>query len=243
MGGNLVNTEGADRKFNTRLVLLLVVVCLGLTVLGLRWWAGYRESITDRSLFTGLPCAPPCWQGIVPGETTAEEAMQILRASPYVKQDNIEKTGTYALGALRAYWKASPGGVVVSLRDNQVRRVTFNTPYRLTLGEVVEELGPPEALTAGIAGVPEHPWWGISIYYPSIGTLLGVEGEDVNDPYLEPSMRIKAITFVASHSSLKGLLTELFETDGNEYLEHSRPWKGFGRLFEIYYDSPQDAMW
>jgi hypothetical protein len=110
MGGNLVNTEGADRKFNTRLVLLLVVVCLGLTILGLRWWAGYRESVTDRSLFTGLPCAPPCWQGIVPGETTAEEAMQILRASPYVKQDNIEKTGTYALGALRAYWKASPGG-------------------------------------------------------------------------------------------------------------------------------------
>jgi hypothetical protein len=38
-------------------------------------------------------------------------------------------------------------------------------------------------------------------------------------------------------------LYDSYETRKDDYLEHSRPWKGYGRLFETYYDSPEDAIW
>jgi hypothetical protein len=249
MGRNLVNTDRVDKKLNIRLVIpavLLLAVVFGLAISGLYWWIGYRESITDRSLFTGLPCAPPCWQGIVPGETTAQEAMQILQSSPYVKKESIGKTGSYTLGAIEAYWEVAPGGVVIGLQDGLVRDITFNTPYRLTLGQVMEEFGPPESLMVYTTGVPESLRWGIAIHYPSSGMEFSMGGGHFENPSLEPSTQIGAVRFVTPQSSLEGLLGELYdtyETRKEGYLSHSRPWKGYGRLFEVYYDSPQDAMW
>lgn len=240
-----MNTNGGGNELNTRAVLrtlLLVAVCLGLAILGVYWWAGYRESVTDKSLFTGSPCAPPCWQGIIPGETTAEEAMRILQSSPYVKKGNIEKTGSYSLGAIWAYWKISSGGVSVGLRDGLVHEIALNTPYRLTLGEVAKKFGTPEALRVNIAGIPEDPWWMIKMYYPARGIEFRVDGQ-FKDPSIEPSTQISGIRFVAPQSSLEELLAELYETYGDTYLECSRPWRGYGRIFEIYYDSPEDAMW
>jgi hypothetical protein len=221
--------------------LLLVAVCLGLAILGVYGWTSYRESVTDRSLFTGRPCAPPCWQGIIPGETTAEEALQILQSSPYVKK-SIETTGSYTLGAIWAYWKISSGGVSLGLRDGLVHEISLNTPYRLTLGEAVEKFGMPEALMVNSAGIPEDPWWMIHIYYPAIGMKFRVD-KQFEDPSLEPSTKISGVTFVAPQSSLGGLLAELYETYREDYLEHTRPWRGYGRIFEVYYDSLEDVIW
>jgi hypothetical protein len=222
--------------------LLLVAVCLGLAILGVYWWTGYRESVTDRSLFTGSPCAPPCWQGIIPGETTAEEALQILQSSPYVKRKGIEKTGSYALGAIGAYWKAGSGGVSVRLRDGLAYQIALGIPYRLTLGEVIEEFGMAEALMVNSAGVPENRWWMIHVYYPARGMEFIVD-EQFEGPSLEPSTQVKAVTLVVPRSSLEGLLAELYETYREDYLEHTRRWKGYGRIFEIYYDSLEDVIW
>lgn len=38
------------------------------------------EQPSDRSILTDEPCPAPCWQGIVPGETTIDEAVAILDA-------------------------------------------------------------------------------------------------------------------------------------------------------------------
>jgi hypothetical protein len=248
LGRNLVNTNGVGKKFNAKVVnrrtLLLVIVCLGLAILGVYGWIGYRESVTDRSLFTGRPCAPPCWQGIIPGGTSAEEALQILQSSPYVKRKSIETTGSYGLGAIWAYWKASSGGVVIGLQDGLVHDISLNTPYRLTLGEVVEEFGEPEALVLYQAGLSEHFRWGLTIYYPAKGIAFstGTTGP-FRDPSIKPSMQVGGVRFVSSQSSLKGLLAELYAPYEEDYLEHSRRWRGYGRMFEIYYGSEEDALW
>ncbi|MBU0491270.1 MAG: hypothetical protein KKB13_05410 [Chloroflexi bacterium] len=36
----------------------------------------------------GIPCRPPCWEGITPGQTTAEEAVEILSRSPVIARAN-----------------------------------------------------------------------------------------------------------------------------------------------------------
>ena len=242
-----MNTNGGGKELNTRAVIrtfLLVALWLGLAVLGMYWWIGYREGVTDRSLFTGSPCAPPCWQGIVPGETTAEEAMQIVQSSPYVKRKSIERTGSYTLGAIWAYWKINSGGVSIGLRDGLVHEISLNTPYRLTLEEVVEEFGVPEALVLYQAGLPEHLQWGITIYYPATGMefSMGTAGP-FRDPSIKPSMQVGGVRFVTPQSSLEGLLAELYAPYEEDYLEHSRRWRGYGRMFEIYYGSEEDALW
>jgi len=42
-----------------------------------------RRKGVDRSILTNVPCAAPCWQGIIPGQTTADEAFEILTKLGY----------------------------------------------------------------------------------------------------------------------------------------------------------------
>ncbi len=37
----------------------------------------------------GIPCRPPCWEGITPGKTTASEVVQILKQIPYIIPESV----------------------------------------------------------------------------------------------------------------------------------------------------------
>ncbi len=37
----------------------------------------------------GIPCSPPCWEGIIPGQTSAQEAVEILKKNPKFSNPQI----------------------------------------------------------------------------------------------------------------------------------------------------------
>ncbi|HUW96175.1 MAG TPA: hypothetical protein VMW58_10345, partial [Anaerolineae bacterium] len=69
---------------------LAVLVNLGVLILGLCVGCGEPAPL-DKSLLTGEPCEPPCWQGLVPGTSTEAEVDEFLATSEYV-EPGIEKS-------------------------------------------------------------------------------------------------------------------------------------------------------
>ncbi|HSQ18189.1 MAG TPA: hypothetical protein VLM83_10855, partial [Anaerolineales bacterium] len=47
------------------------------------------EQLRNRWI-SGTPCAPPCWEGITPGQTSADEAIEILISNPMIT--NVDDT-------------------------------------------------------------------------------------------------------------------------------------------------------
>src|SRR5262245_17799626 len=46
----------------------------------------------------GVPCRAPCWEGVTPGKTIAEEAVTIFRQSPILKNVQISAFDDLNLG-------------------------------------------------------------------------------------------------------------------------------------------------
>ena len=62
--------------------------------------------LDDNSLITGEPCGAPCWHGIVPGETTWEDANSIVSTD-----EGFESFETNAEGGLQqAVWQKTGSG-------------------------------------------------------------------------------------------------------------------------------------
>jgi hypothetical protein len=63
----------------------------------------YQEDLlnVDKSLITGDPCSPPCWHQLVPGESTEEEALEILQDLPFVDENTIELQSWYGGSNMR----------------------------------------------------------------------------------------------------------------------------------------------
>src|SRR5690349_8873700 len=84
----------------TRQRLWLLILVLGLIVVGaiaLVSLLAARLSPTRASVpaevarhwLAGIPCAPPCWEGITPGQTTLPEALRILKANPAIDPTSV----------------------------------------------------------------------------------------------------------------------------------------------------------
>ena len=93
------------------------------------------QELVDRSLITGEPCGPPCWQGIIPGETTEEETMTILHELPFVDGGATHVQGN------RIHWHSDiegwPGGTIGIGDDGIVDWVGYGRPYYLELQDLL----------------------------------------------------------------------------------------------------------
>jgi hypothetical protein len=107
----------------------------------------------ERTWLTGVPCRPPCWEGITPGQTNASEAEQLLHQLPEVGVLNQGQSVTPAPPYKSIdweSWKNSYGGgsVLSSLDTSVVFNIRLAFPHNFTLGEVIEAYGQPSHVLA-----------------------------------------------------------------------------------------------
>lgn len=97
------------------------------------------------------PCDAPCWQGITPGETTAEQALEILENLPEVEK--IGASGSSNLYRGEHVWLGSWPGVFGSFDyDVDTRLVrSILPPYvgTVRLEQMIERYGEPDYLYVG----------------------------------------------------------------------------------------------
>jgi hypothetical protein len=97
----------------------------------------------DLSLVTGEPCEPPCWYGLMPGESTKDETLQTLETLTFVHRDSIRVLSTYASTPERELieWDYRRG--LITLDEEIVSTISVDLLYNLELGELVELMGEP----------------------------------------------------------------------------------------------------
>lgn len=164
------------------LVKRLLLLALVLTVLSLltSCQSELEEKAPDRSILIDDPCAAPCWQGITPGQTTIDEAFDILTElgySPYLDETN--RYIAWSTPDNHASDVFVRGVSVASSRrtGEDVTLLSLGLEFDLSLKEVLDKYGPPEKYqvyeTMGNLGEGAHaPVLFALFYYTQLGLIF-----------------------------------------------------------------------
>ena len=189
-------------------------------------------------------CAPPCWKGIVPGGTSADQVVRIL--DDLLSEGEIEGY----LKLADAHYRAElPSDVAVNigLCDGQVShlRMNYRGPYGPRLYQVIERFGEPEALgpSRGLTwtgACPRDGWddrlyntapsTGIYLLYPSEGVTVRLMVPTGYSGRVCPLMRVVVLIFYPPRS-LEQVLQEEGSVafDGADWNQNDLiPWPGYG---------------
>ena len=179
------------------------------------------------SLITGEPCAPPCWNGITPGETSFNEALTILEDDP--DMTNVETQTDDSSDARGVTWQEGDDGQpccqLVSEDGETVSSMLLHTAPDVMVSEVIDRYGEPEYVT----GQPVSDDQALMLMlYPDVPIIVYafVAGEQEGE--LAPSSEIVA-TFYLMPPAMEEVLT-----NNDLYF-----WEGY-QSFSAYIDEDYD---
>lgn len=163
--------------------------------------------LDDSSFVSGEPCAPPCWQNIVPGETTLADALAIVKALPGI---TVLQQADKAFQFGRP--EAPPCCQISAGESGAVDAIILQFAPEMTIGNAIDVYGEPlffrgQPFTAGEAIL----WF----YYPELYTMIQVVVAGF-DASLEVGSPLVAAYY----------LTEM-DTSGAVAAGAFSPWKGF----------------
>lgn len=189
---------------------------------------------------SGTPCAPPCWEGITPGQTTAQAAAEILNRHPLIEKLQLVNDQTHQKSQLYWHWRGSSetGGIVEfpmpDPQDTSPVRVSWilvGFPHSFNLADIRAPYGDPSHVlpaeySASIPHVSNPPTiasYDLKLVYLHQGFYLETERTTVDPPVIMPGMTLSGVvTFFPPPSAESDLSVEsLFS--GAELV----PWQGF----------------
>lgn len=195
-----------------------------------------ESKMLDNSWLNSIPCHPPCWEGITPGQTSVSEALQILRENP--KFESI-KTGIDPGAKGRGYiiwkWKENENEGEISfdpkLQDPTISLIRPGSSP-INLGEVIAGFGEPtHAIGRAIRGphLGEVIYNDLSIVYAKDGILLADESLPTGPhPNWSSATKFSVYFFNPTPDGIATATMAIGETP-----ERLVPWEGM-RDFEFY---------
>jgi hypothetical protein len=104
--------------------------------------SAYPTDMVDQSWLSGQPCLAPCWQGLMPGVSSREEAIEIANSLTFVSGE-MKPMDSHAEGYV---CKIPPESycVYMAFDDNKLNFVTLGIEYQLTVEQMVDMVGPPD---------------------------------------------------------------------------------------------------
>lgn len=178
----------------------------------------------------GTPCKPPCWEGVTPGVTTPEDAVQILSKSPIIDQVNISTQESQpSLGFVRWTWKnGAMGGSARFYPNSESSKIESIAPAfsGFRLNQIIETYGEPTHVIAQAKKPPEgkEEIYLLAFVYLNRGFAIWTAGVYPDPPMLESDMWLPGLKFFASN-------TAAVSNAMNVPRESIIPWKGFREYF------------
>lgn len=163
--------------------------------------------LADTSLLSGEPCVPPCWQNIIPVQTTLAEALSIVDAlaGVVVRQQ--------AEGAFQFGRPDAPPCCQVSADEAQiVDAVILQFAPEITLGEAIDVYGEPLFFRGQLYTDSEALLW---FYYPALYTMIQVVVPGI-DGSLDASSPLVAAYYLSELDMAEAVAAGAFS-----------PWQGF----------------
>jgi hypothetical protein len=186
-----------------------------------------------------IPCAPPCWEGVTPGKTTADQAIQILKQSPIVATANFS---SFEKDSIILEWVTdhhatalnNPGGSMLFKPEDLNKTVFLIRPAlrNYKFSEIIANKGEPTHILATFS-LEHRPTPGNSarfdlqfhlyIVYLSSGFALSTQSS--NEIILNPDLDLKNVEFFPADEAG-------FDSPGHP-VKLLVPWQGF-KAFKFY---------
>lgn len=201
----------------------------------------------EKRWLQGIPCAPPCWEGITPGRSTLTEAVRLLQQSPAIQPQTVvfEPWGEddENRGSIKWQWRGSKfGGHIYYYYFTQGEAiVTYIWPgleaipgadASFTLGEVIAAYGEPSHIHAtGFYGRHgDGPFYTATFYYEKHGLALESAGLYHSKPTLGPGLQLDRVTFLIEPVQPQ---RPTFAGIPDDPDTGPQPWQGF-KDFDVY---------
>jgi hypothetical protein len=171
----------------------------------------------DPILTNTNPCSPPCWMGITPGETSKEQAINIL------EQEELNENGELTVTLTEISWRVNNGQRVhiFSDADDIINRVTIMLS-ETDLESVIEEFGDPDYMRSGEIS---DGWYSAYIYYLQKGLSFRVSGREMK---ITPNMVVGIAYFTSSAQDAYTMLNDVHGPDiADKYLSTIQSWNGY----------------
>ena len=166
--------------------------------------------IGDGGFLSEEPCGPPCFWGIVPGETTEDQVVEILQETNVF--ETCEMFDREDEGGYRGMKCGSRVFIGFERGGDLVTGVGFN-PSSITVQDIVEKYGEPEGVTVGGLGVHVIDYQ-LIMAYPTMLTLVRLSLQDEGPYILEQSTLVRNVAYDV-------IFDEEFSLDWEE-------WHGYG---------------
>lgn len=198
-----------------------------------------EESILDKS-----SCDLPCWNGIIPGQTTEEEFLEILQDLPNIDTDTIKHQKTsegnifdkLIFFSFRQNWTLSQRPKLhgeAAVIENIVSKFIICGAITTSMDRLVEEVGEPEHIISG------NNFYGGRLVI-LINAEKGVKYSyttELDKLEITPETRIDCISTFDPSISEKMLEAGYFSNgdyNAEQTLSAWYPWEGYGNLDEKY---------
>lgn len=152
---------------------------------------GYLQ---DTSLIDGEPCGPPCWRGIIPGETSWSEARSILEDDPTLSDVEVrdeDESSEIALTFRRV--DGVPCCLLYTENGEQVDQMLFQLAPEMTLDDIVEVYGEPAYLSLSEVSDDQAA---AALYYPDILSIVYAFVAGKNTGTISAESEIFAVLYV-----------------------------------------------
>jgi len=196
-----------------RIRLALTLILLAGTLTACSTSASPQPAIGDGGLLSGKPCEAPCFFGILPGSTKLADAQIMLsNAGVCPKPESFDNASQ---GGTRGFTCGDRITVSVFKDQENVQALGYCPSVTLAMGDIVDGLGPPDAVRVVSSGLPEHQRLTMMVYYdrPFVRILLREEAGS--------SYRLDEQTPVERVVYLEKTFFEQDRTEGSK-------WAGFG---------------
>ena len=157
------------------------------------------EATQEAGVGTAIECAPPCWRGIVPGETNWRDAVTMIEDSGVFA--NVQVEDVPDSGVRQALWQEGAEGEpccqMFSSEDGETVSVVFlRTAPQITMSQLVERWGEPEYLR-GVEFTDDQAI--MNLIYPEVPMVVYAFVAGPTEGQLSESSEIIGVLYMTQH--------------------------------------------
>jgi hypothetical protein len=183
-----------------------------------------QSDLQSEHIVLDNPCASPCWYGIIPGQTSHDEALAILRQQSFVDQEtiHIDLAGNISWRQVGVSTGDVTGGILFA--DGTVESINlryFEPP--LSIQQLLDLMGPPQAAETAYI-FPGVDRIGNMMIWPEQGLraeleLVEYEEAVARGQIVLPETRVMLIEYIIPVEELTALYSQ-------ERLRYFQEWRG-----------------
>jgi hypothetical protein len=211
-----------------KLVISIIVFAL-LNLLGSCTLINRREPLPA---LVDSPCVPPCWQGIIPGESSKEEVEDLSADIPGIDLEYSKWLGSWNIYDDRflLQFKDGKGEGQIRIVDNYIHSISIYDDVNLTLEQAIGLYGEPESIIIEHEEPGDVILLSINLLYPNQGLLLTYSEGDYGTAHIQPGKMIEWVVFVDPKRYGASLTEGPAYIEGEAFRNNRYPWSGYENI-------------